>query len=100
MSVEGQEPNEALERLEQREREYRNKHFEVKVEVLSQYQIYPDEVYVSITYNGKQWQSTSLNKREALILIEALVKHFELKDPVGAGWDEGYEAGLKDGLEH
>ncbi len=65
--------------LDDKIRVSRDKHFDVKVEETDEFwKLYPDEVELSITTNGMQWNTISLNKREAKMVVEKLVNHFKL----------------------
>jgi len=58
-------------------REFRDKHFKVKVKK-SDHGLYKDEKTISVTHNGYQWTSISVNEREAILLINELDKKFHL----------------------
>lgn len=57
-------------------RRYRDEHFGVRVmRVRKDDQLYPDEVRLEVTYNGRQWYPLALNRKEATTLRDLLTAY-------------------------
>lgn len=63
------------EELRRMSHQIRKENFAIEIE-LSQFPTTPTESLVSVTLNGKNWQTIRLTQEEAIQMIDALKKHF------------------------
>lgn len=64
-----------MEIVKEQARDFRKKHFAVKVYRLEQQYLFDDEMTVDVTHNGRQWMHIQCNTEELLEVYEQIKEY-------------------------